>query len=131
MPGTLAVQSCCGRRLGDDTNNVAEYRGLLDALEHAAANPSRNLEFRVDSKLLAEQASGRWRCRASNLLAMYERVLVWMSTLRNMVGVDCVEIVHVYREYNGETDGICNEILDMRPSTPDRYGFVINRGWRP
>ena len=61
---------------------------------------------------------------------MYERVLVLVSTLRNMLGVDAVELIHVYREYNGDADGICNEVLDIRRPTPDRYGFVINRGWR-
>ena len=127
--GTLNVQACCGRALGEVSNNVAEYNGLLDALEHALLNPGPKIEFRVDSKLLAMQVSGRWRCRARSLQALYERSLRLLGNLRAAAGVQDVELLHVYREYNGDADGICNEILDMQRVSPDRHGFAINRNW--
>ena len=88
------------------------------------------MEVRVDSKLLAMQVTGRWCCAAPTLRAFYKRALTLIDRLKTRAGIAEVEVVHVYREYNADADGICNEVLDMPHPVLDRYGFTINRGWR-
>ena len=64
------------------------------------------------------------------LVRLYERALLWLRNLRAVREVVEVEVVHVYREYNGDADGICNEVLDSGADAVDTHGYVINRGWR-
>lgn len=53
-----------GLCLGDTTNNVAEYSGLIAGLEMARAiNPEASIEVRMDSKLVIEQMAGRWKIK--------------------------------------------------------------------
>ena len=94
-------------------------------------HPSAKLEFRVDSKLLAMQVSGQWRCKARSLQLMYERALRLMGNLRATLVVEEVELLHIYREYNGDADGVCNEILNMQAVVLDRHGLARNRHWLP
>ena len=50
--------------LGVATNNVAEYRGAIRGLEQAfALDPDAKIEVRLDSKLIVEQMSGRWKIK--------------------------------------------------------------------
>jgi len=123
------VVASCGRVLGDESNNVAEFTGVCDAISHALANPMPRLAFRVDSKLVAEQLNCRWRCRAPDLVPLYERALGLLRQLRLRPGVADILVEHVYREFNADADGVCNAVLDMARSSPDAYGFVINNNW--
>ena len=116
----------------DATNNVAEYCGLLDSLEHALNNPQPYVCFRVDSMLVARQATCRWRCLAVGLKPYYETVIVRLNALRALGGVEDVVVEHVHREFNSDADGMCNAALDLPPThCPDAHGFVLNLNWRP
>ena len=53
-----------------------------------------------------------------------------MTRLRATGGVEEVELLHIYREFNGDADGICNEVLDLGPVAADTHEFVVNRGWQ-
>ena len=54
-------------RIGETTNNVAEYRALIAGLEAAAATPARAVKVRGDSKLVIEQVAGRWKVKQAHL----------------------------------------------------------------
>lgn len=63
-PRTGAVLAEVAAAIGVATNNVAEYRGLIAGLRAAAAiDPAADVEARLDSKLVVEQMSGRWKIK--------------------------------------------------------------------
>jgi ribonuclease HI len=93
-------------RLGATTNNVAEYRGLIAALEAALALGARSVEARLDSELLVRQAIGRYRVKNPGLVPLHNRVL----DLRGRF--DEVVFRHVPRAQNKRADALANQALD-------------------
>jgi ribonuclease HI len=96
--------------LGITTNNIAEYRGLIAALEAALALGARRVEARMDSELLVRQAIGRYRAKNPGLIPLHNRVL----NLRGQF--DEVVFKHVPRAQNKEADALANQALDRGPS---------------
>jgi ribonuclease H / adenosylcobalamin/alpha-ribazole phosphatase len=93
--------------LGVTTNNVAEYRGLIAGLTKAAAiAPDADVEARLDSKLVVEQMSGRWRIKHPDMkpLALEARRLV--------SGFSSVRFTWIPRERNKHADRLANEAMD-------------------
>jgi len=96
--------------LGVTTNNVAEYRGLIAALEAALALGARRVEARLDSELLVRQAIGRYRVRSPGLIPLHNRVLALRSRF------DEVVFRHVPRAQNKHADALANQALDRGAS---------------
>src|SRR5918994_2147227 len=92
--------------LGIQTNNVAEYTGVVRALELAAELGAREVALMLDSKLIVEQLAGRWRVKGSKLIPPWERA---RGTLR---GFDRWSAVHVPRAQNSAADALANEAID-------------------
>jgi ribonuclease HI len=94
--------------LGLQTNNYAEYSGLLAALEFAVRE--KHLSFKVfsDSELLVKQMKGQYRVKSPGLLELYEKARVLVRKLEHF------SIEHVLREYNREADALVNQVLDSR-----------------
>lgn len=93
--------------LGVATNNVAEYRGLIAGLTKAAEiAPDADVEVRMDSKLVVEQMSGRWRIKHPDMkpLALEARGLA--------SGFTSVRYVWIPRERNKHADRLANEAMD-------------------
>ncbi len=98
--------------IGTATNNVAEYRGLLAGLAAAhAIDPAAEVEARLDSRLVVEQMSGRWRIKDDELAALAQRV-------RAAHTPGLVRYSWVPREQNVRADRLLNEALDGR-AIPD------------
>jgi ribonuclease HI len=95
-----------GQALGSTTNNIAEYRGLIAALEGALELGARRVEARMDSELLQRQLSGRYRVRNAGLVPLYQRVTEVASHF------DRVTFVHVPRALNKLADALANQALD-------------------
>jgi len=95
----------CGR-IGEATNNVAEYTALIKALERALAMQARIVHIKSDSELLVKQLNGEYRVRNAGLMALYEQA----QELRQQF--EQVDFAHVYREQNKRADKLCNEALD-------------------
>jgi probable phosphoglycerate mutase len=96
--------------LGTATNNVAEYSGLIAALEAAfALDPAAQVEVRMDSKLVIEQMAGRWGIKHANLkpLALRARALIPAS--------EQVRWTWIPRAQNGYADRLANAALDGKP----------------
>ncbi|HNW60615.1 MAG TPA: ribonuclease HI family protein [bacterium] len=95
-----------GGRLGRTTNNVAEYRALLRALEIAQELGAPSLRIRSDSELLVRQMNGLYRVKHEQLLPLY---LQARELCRNFASV---EFVHVPRSQNRRADQLANLALD-------------------
>ncbi len=95
-----------GKKLGRDTNNVAEYYALLAALDYAASHNIHALRIRSDSELLVRQMQGRYKVKSPDLKPLYERA----SKLARQFEYFVVE--HVRRESNREADALANLALD-------------------
>ena len=93
--------------IGTATNNVAEYRGLIAGLEAAARiDPAARVEARMDSKLVVEQMSGRWKIKHPDLkpLARQADALV--------AGLGGVRFTWVPRADNADADRLANAAMD-------------------
>ena len=93
------------------TNNVAEYSGLLAALEWAASNGIQVLHIRSDSELLVKQMKGLYRVKNAGLQPLYEQAV----RLTRRIGR--VTFEHVRREFNKEADRLANEAMDEAAAT--------------
>ena len=103
-PSRLATVS---ERIGVATNNVAEYRALVAALEAAREFPARRVRVRADSQLIVRQLEGRYRVKQAHLRPYYERARELLSEYED------VELTHVPREQNTEADALVNAALDL------------------
>ncbi len=93
--------------LGVQTNNVAEYTATVRAIALALELGARRLELLLDSKLIVEQLSGRWRVKAAKLRPLWAEALRMLRTLP-----DGWVASHVPRAQNTLADGMCNEAID-------------------
>ncbi len=92
--------------IGEATNNVAEYRALLTALDRAAALGISELEIRSDSELLVRQLLGRYQVRHPGLKPLYAAARERIGDFRR------VQFRHVPRELNAEADALANQGID-------------------
>lgn len=107
-------------RIGVATNNVAEYRGLIAGLElYHEHTPGADLEVRMDSKLVVEQMSGRWKIKHPDMrpLAMAADRLAPPGTTYTWIP----------RDRNKYADRILNEALDAGGPTAEE-GAVVAEG---
>jgi ribonuclease HI len=95
-----------GRYLGKQTNNVAEYEGLLLGLKHARELGYREVEVRADSQLLIRQLKGEYAVRHAGLKPLHAEAL---RLLRNF---DRFDLEHVPREENALADEMSNRAID-------------------
>jgi len=92
--------------IGRTTNNVAEYYGLIAALDYAQANSIRALRIESDSELLVKQMRGQYKVKSAELRPLFERAKKMSQALASF------RIDHVYREQNREADLLANEAMD-------------------
>ena len=103
---TGSVLERISERIGRGTNNEAEYRAAIAAVEAAIALGATSLELRMDSELVVRQYSGRYRVRNPALVRHYQR----LDTLKRRL--ERLDLVHVPRELNREADRLANLALD-------------------
>jgi probable phosphoglycerate mutase len=92
--------------LGVQTNNVAEYTGTMRALELARDLGAREVHLLLDSKLIVEQLSGRWRVRDVKLIPL------WTACRQTLAGFERWSAMHVPRAQNSVADALANEAID-------------------
>ena len=92
--------------IGQNTNNVAEYFGLIAALDYAQTHGIRALRVESDSELLVKQMRGQYKVKSADLRPLYERASKMAQSLASF------RIDHVYREQNREADALANQALD-------------------
>ena len=92
--------------LGTQTNNVAEYTAVVRALALATELGAREVHLLLDSKLIVEQVSGRWRVKDTKLIPL------WTAARRSLAGFDRWSATHVPRAQNSVADALANEAID-------------------
>ena len=92
--------------LGVQTNNVAEYTGVVRALDLARELGAREVHLLLDSKLIVEQLSGRWRVKDAKLIPL------WAAARTTLNGFSRWTATHVPRAQNTVADGLANEAID-------------------
>jgi ribonuclease HI len=95
-----------GRSLGRQTNNVAEYQGLLLGVRRAAELGAEELEVVADSELMVRQLSGRYQVRSPALRRLHEEAVALLKGFRK------VKLIHVPRAKNVEADEMSNRAID-------------------
>lgn len=92
--------------IGVKTNNVAEYSGLLAALEWAVAHGAQELRVVSDSELMVKQMKGQYRVNSPELRPLFE------EAKRRAAKLGKFEMQHVLRGKNKEADRLANEAMD-------------------
>ena len=124
-----------GTTIGEATNNVAEYSGLIAGLKLAQEfAPDAEIEVRMDSKLVVEQMSGRWKIKHPGMRPL--------ATEANALAPFGTTYTWVPREQNKHADRLANEALDGErsgvtvggseaPAKRTRKKKTAERGWAP
>ena len=111
-------------KIGVATNNVAEYRGLIAGLKAAhEIDPNAKIEVRLDSKLVVEQMSGKWKIRHPE---MRELAL----EAKKIHAHELLEFIWIPRESNSHADRLVNEALDgviASAKEPIRLNYLTER----
>jgi broad specificity phosphatase PhoE/ribonuclease HI len=111
--------------IGTDTNNVAEYRGLIAGLQAAADLGATQVAVRLDSKLVVEQMSGRWQVKNETIRKLVREA----HELRNRFAH--VTFEWIPRERNRDADRLANEAMDAGTHRPPRAPTqrVVTPSW--
>jgi ribonuclease HI len=97
--------------IGPATNNVAEYVGLIAAMQRLRALGATTVEVRSDSQLLVRQLTGEYRVKAPHLQRL------WLVASRLARSFARVSFVHVPRRDNAAADRLVNLAIDTGKST--------------
>jgi len=92
--------------LGIQTNNFAEYSGLLAVLDYALAHGHRRLRVVSDSELMVKQIQGRYQVKSPGLRLLYEQAKKKIAELEKF------EIAHALRHKNRDADRLANQAMD-------------------
>jgi broad specificity phosphatase PhoE/ribonuclease HI len=96
--------------VGRATNNVAEYGGLVAGLQAALDfDPTADVEVRMDSKLVVEQMSGRWKVKHPDM----QKLALQARQIARQLG--SVRYTWVPRAQNSAADALANSAMDGRP----------------
>ncbi|HNP14855.1 MAG TPA: reverse transcriptase-like protein [Terrimesophilobacter sp.] len=107
-PATGEVLAEVGRYLGVVSNNVAEYTALIEGVRRALAiDPDAELHVRMDSKLVVEQMSGRWKIKHPDMAEL-------AAVARQLLIGTPVRFEWIPRERNTRADAAANKAMDLR-----------------
>lgn len=108
--------------IGRATNNVAEYGGLIAGLRAAAELGADEVDVRMDSKLVVEQVSGRWKVKHPDMVKLAREAQALVG------GFARVDLVWIPRAQNAHADRLANEAMDRQaglvPKAP-----ALGAGW--
>ncbi len=115
--GSIVIDAATGEILaemgvycGITTNNVAEYNGMIAGIRRAIAiDPDAMLHVRLDSKLVVEQMSGRWKIKHPVMAEL-------AAEAREILTGTPVSFQWIPRLDNSRADRLANEAMDKRAS---------------
>jgi tryptophan 2,3-dioxygenase/ribonuclease HI len=106
-------------RLGETTNNVAEYRGLLLGLERARALGAAEVDVVGDSELVARQIEGAYKVKQPDLVELHR------AALEALGGFERWTVRSVPRAQNAAADALVNRALDGDPQPGTEYATYL------
>lgn len=92
--------------IGIETNNQAEYKALIKALETAKELKKDKLKIFTDSLLVANQINGKWKVKHLEIKTLFQRVKELTQNFSDF------QITHIPRENNQEADRLANEAIN-------------------
>ena len=92
--------------LGIQTNNFAEYSGLLAVLNFALTHNHRRLRVVSDSELMVKQIQGKYKVKSPILRPLFDHAR------KKIAQLDAFEITHALRHKNKEADRLANQAMD-------------------
>jgi len=92
--------------IGIATNNQAEYRAAIRALEEAQKLAAEDLKVYLDSELIVKQLNGKYRVKNIKLIPLYVELTRLQRTFKT------ASFEHVRREFNKEADALANLAMD-------------------
>ena len=95
------------QRIGTTTNNQAEYRAVIAALEKAISLGARQVTLYSDSDLVVKQINGSYRVRKAELKPLYQQVKQLQALLKSFT------VINIPRWQNAEADNLANAALDL------------------
>ena len=102
------VMAKIGKFLGESTNNVAEYTGLILGLKRARAMGIKELDVFSDSELLVKQLAGDYAVKADHLKPLHDEAKQLLAAFSE------VDVAHIPREENEAADEMSNRAIDLR-----------------
>lgn len=97
-----------GGYIGETTNNTAEYRALIKALEEAGHLGATDVVINMDSELIVKQMLGQYKIKEPTLQPLAQEVIKLLKQFQSH------SFTHVRREYNKEADALVNQALDAQ-----------------
>ena len=94
------------QRIGRATNNQAEYRAIIAALEEAVRLGVKQVDIKMDSELVVKQINGEYRVKKATLKPLYQQVKQLQGSLEGFT------ITHIPRRQNTEADNLANKALN-------------------
>lgn len=96
--------------IGIETNNVAEYRALIEGLKIAKRYHPNSLVCHLDSELVVKQLNGQYKVKMESLKGYFDEILELKLQFPS------IEFVHIPRRDNYRADALVNKALDAHPS---------------
>lgn len=106
-PQTGVTIASFAQYLGERTNNQAEYAALITGLELAQQHGARRVEGFLDSELLVEQMSGRYKVKNAGLRDLHARAQALAAVFNH------VRFQHIPRAHNRRADQLVNQAIDQ------------------
>jgi ribonuclease HI len=124
---TGKVVARLSRYLGHQTNNFAEYQGLIAVLQWAVDNGKKRLRVVSDSELMVKQMKGVYKVKHPGLLPLWQQARRLASQLSGF------EMRHTLRGGNKEADRLANEAMDQGTGKrkPEAAPGFPDRAWNP
>ena len=108
--------------LGHATNNVAEYSGLLHALEAAKKIGAESIKVFSDSELMVRQINGQYRVKSENLKGLFNDCMELLANFQSW------QAVHIERAKNEQADTLANRAMDMQRDVSMKIGKKPAKG---
>jgi len=120
--GGFTILDCAGRELfakglfiGNETNNFAEYSGVIDSLKTALGMGVEKLTLYSDSQLMVHQINGQYKVKSPNLKGLYKEALDLLANFKSW------KVEHVYREQNEKADEMANLAMDAKSNVIESF----------
>eukprot|EP00918_Siedleckia_nematoides_P034129 GHVU01074245.1.p1 GENE.GHVU01074245.1~~GHVU01074245.1.p1 ORF type:complete len:145 (+),score=2.80 GHVU01074245.1:149-583(+) len=94
--------------LGRSTNNVAEYRGLIEALFQAQRIHAQSVDVYGDSELVVKQINGEYRVSSPDLMPLYNQAMNMFRSFQSF------RLSHIRREQNTQADQLANTAIQLK-----------------
>jgi len=110
--------------LGIQTNNFAEYSGLLAVLDFALKHRHPRLRVVSDSELMVKQIQGAYKVKSPGLKPLYD------EARKRIAGLEAFEITHALRHKNKDADRLANQAMDRgmgRAGVPTANAYARTR----